>query len=351
MKVFDCIIIGGGQSGLACAYYLRRSNLDYLILDKNNSTGGAWNYAWDSLTLFSPSKYSSLPGKSFGINPEHYPDKADVLEYLESYEQHYDFPVLRPVEVQAVNKSNNDLFEIITNKGIYNAKTLIAATGTFHSPFIPHVEGLENFKGEQLHSSDYKNPKDFIGKKVLVVGEGNSGAQILAELAKETLTYWAVRKPPHFLPSDVDGKVLFDQASAMYYAKKTGSDLTKSKINLGNIVLLPAVKKAMERGDFDNFKVLNAFVSDDVYWEDGSFESIDVIIWCTGFNSHTSYLNQVVEIDDKGRTELMENNEAKQCPNLFFVGFGGWTGFASATLIGVGRTARMVAKEIQHRLK
>jgi putative flavoprotein involved in K+ transport len=350
MKVLDCIIIGGGQSGLACAYYLRRTSFSYLILDGSENPGGAWNDTWDSLTLFSPAKYSSLPGKPFSINANDYPSKQDVLEYLRNYENHYSFPVIRPIQVIGVNKSVDGIFKITTDKEVYFSKSIIAATGTFRSPFIPKIDGLEKFSGEQLHSSAYRNADEFIGKNVLVVGEGNSGAQIMAELANVTLTFWAVRNPPYFLPPEVDGKVLFDQASAIYYAQKTGGNTDDKKIHLGNIVLLPAVKAAKNRGDFDQYKVLKSVTTNGVYWEDDSFESIDAIIWCTGFNYHTDYLNHLVDMDARGRVELTESNEAEQCPGLFFVGFGNWTGFASATLIGVGRTARKVVKELENRL-
>lgn len=182
-KVLDVIVIGGGQNGLACGYYLRKAKLEYLILDKQEQCGGAWLQAWDSLTLFSPAQHSSLPGWLMPKSENVFPLREEVINYLCQYQQHYQLPVERNVTVEKVIRED-DLFKIKTNKVDYFSKALIAATGTWSSPFIPKINGIETFKGVQIHSAAYKNADKFKGLKVLVVGEGNSGAQIAAELSK-----------------------------------------------------------------------------------------------------------------------------------------------------------------------
>lgn len=341
---FDCIVIGGGQSGLALGYYLRRTDLDYVILDKNDKPGGSWQFTWESLTLFSPAQFSSLPGWQMPETRNLYPEKDEVIDYLAKYEEKYKLNVERSVLVKGVKKTDKG-FVITTNKGEYYSKYLIASAGTYEKPFIPNIDGLDSFLGEQIHSADYKVPEDFIGKHTLVVGEGNSGAQIIAELSKVTLTYWAVKKDPEFLPADVDGRVLFDSASAIYYAKQKGEKVDKSTLNLGNIVQVPPVKEALERGVLNEFGKIKIIKSNSVVWENGEETLIDAIIWCTGFNYNTEFLNELTEVRSDGKIEL-ENNRAKDCEGLYLVGYGGWTGFASATLIGVGRTAREVVKQI-----
>lgn len=348
-KIYDLIIVGGGQSALACAFFLRREDIDYIILDIQEECGGSWRHTWDSLTLFSPPEHSSLPGWQMPESKGEFPTNDETIEYLCKYEDRYDFPVERPVKVNSVNK-NEGVFNLKTSKGVYKSKTLISATGTFQRPFIPDVPGRNKFEGKQLHSADYRSPEEFENKKVVIVGEGNSGAQILAEVSKVAETFWSTREKPEFLPDDVDGRVLFDMASAKYYAEKKGEEYDSSKFNFGNIVMVPSVKEARERDVLHSDGQIQTITKDGVIWEDGSHQEVDVIIWCTGFGYSTGFLENLVSIDDKGKIHT-ETTRAKETEGLWLVGYGGWTGFASATLIGVGRYAKQTIKEVSEYLK
>jgi len=344
-KIYDVIIIGGGQSALACGYYLRRTNLDYVILDNQENCGGAWRHAWESLTLFSPAEHSSLPGWLMPKSKNEFPTKEEVIDYVCQYEKRYGLPVKRPFEVKSVEKDSG-YFKIITNKSTFYSRALISATGTWGKPFIPEVSGIEKFIGKQLHSAFYQKPEDFIEQKVLIVGEGNSGAQILAEISKVAYAKWATRKTPEFLPDDVDGRVLFDQASARYYAEKKGEKFDASKYNLGNIVMVPSIKEARERDVLHSSGPFKSFTKTGVIWTNGEEEAFDAVIWCTGFNYATDPLKNLVSIEGKGKIKT-EGTHSIEERGLWLVGYGGWTGFASATLIGVGRSARATVKEIE----
>lgn len=348
-KIYDLIIIGGGQSAMACAFFLRRKEIDYLILDDQDSCGASWKRTWESLTLFSPPEHSSLPGWQMPASKGEFPTREETIDYLCRYEKRYDFPIERPVMVTSVNKSDG-IFSIKTNKKDYKSKTVISATGTFKNPFIPEVHGREKFKGQQLHSSEYRSPEGFQDKKVVIVGEGNSGAQILAEVSKVANTFWSTSQEPEYLPDDVDGRVLFDVASAKYYAEKKGDTFDASKYNLGNIVMVPSVKEARERDVLHSKGQIQTIIKDGVIWEDGSDQDVDVIIWCTGFGYSTGFLEDLVSIDKKGKIPT-DNTKAKETDGLWLVGYGGWTGFASATLIGVGRYAKQTIKEVSEYLK
>lgn len=340
MEPYDVIVIGGGQSALATGYYLRRTTLRYVILDREESPGGAWQHAWDSLTLFSPALWCSLPGVIMPGGKEHYPGKQEAVDYLKAYEERYQLPVIRPVEVKSVRKENG-LFEVHTSKGTYYAKAVVSATGTYGSPVLPDIPGHNTFKGITIHSAQYLEPSPFTGKRVAVVGEGNSGAQILAELSKVTETIWIARNTPEFLPDHVDGKYLFDAATQLYAAKQRGEDYQPP--SLGHIVMVPAVKEARARHVYRSWlPPFDTFTPDGIAWKDGRREQAGAVIFCTGFKpalSHLTSLFNEQKIATKGTRAL-------EVEGLWLVGYGSWTGFASATIIGVGRTAKRTVEEI-----
>lgn len=344
-KIFDTIVIGAGQSGLACGYYLRKAKLKFLLLDKQSEPGGAWLHAWDSLTLFSPADYSSLPGWPMPKTEQKFPLCLQVVDYLMKYEQHYQLPIQRGVEVTHILKDNG-IFHIHTSKGIFQAKTVISATGTWGNPYIPNIKGIDKFSGIQLHSAHYKSPDNFKGLKTLVVGEGNSGAQIVAEVSKVTEVKWSTKKEPQFLPDDVDGYYLFNVASARYRAEKEGRPFDASAYNLGNIVMVPPVKEARERGVLTSSGSFTELYDQGVIWENGQQEQFDTIIWCTGFGYDTKHLRTVVTLDERGSTETIES-KSTTTDGLWLVGYGNWTGYASATLIGLNRSTKQTVQEIE----
>jgi len=345
-EVFDVIVIGGGQSGLACGYYLRRTKLNYLILDEQQKPGGAWNHTWDSLKLFSPADHSSLPGWMMPKDQTEYPGKDHVLNYLKEYEQRYKLSVKRPVHILNVTK-DQELFKIETHAGIYYSKALVSATGTWKKPYIPNYKGVNAYEGQQLHSAFYKTPNQLKGNKVLIIGGGNSGAQILAEVSKTHDTTWVTLKTPKFLPDDVDGRYLFEFATRQYKARLEGKAIEPAG-SLGDVVMVDSVKEARNRGVLNAKRPFEAFYKRGVIWKEGSKEEFDTVIWCTGFKAALDHLQGLVASQSNIHTEL---TRAKEVPGLWLVGYGSWTGFASATLIGVGRTARQTVKEIQEFLQ
>lgn len=338
-KIYDTIIIGGGQAGLSAAYFLKRYHVDYLILDDQPSAGGSWNQTWDDLHLFSPSEFSSLSGWQLPTTKETYPTKNEFLAYLAAYEKKYDFPIHHHELVSDVHYEKG-LFTIFTNEQHYQCKTVISATGTAKSPFIPPYAQRAKFEGRQIHSINYKNAHSFANKKVLIVGGGNSGAQILAEVSKVAHTTWVTKTPPHFLPDDIDGRYIFDQANAQFYGKPTQGGAK----SLADIVMIDSVKEARSRGVLHAKAPFDRFYAHGVVWPDGQEEPFDAVIWCTGFKAALHHLKGL-NIVEQGRVSV-NGTQSTQCPGLFLVGYGNWTGYASATIYGVGKTARQTAKDI-----
>lgn len=344
LKVYDVIVIGGGQSALACGFYLRRTGLKYLLLDQEKVAGGAWNHGWDSLSLFSPAEYSSLPGFPMVKSDNLFPLKEEVINYLKAYEQKYNLPVARPVKVYSVERIE-EVFVLKTSIGKFTAKAIISATGTWSNPYIPEVIGKEKFVNKQMHSAFYKNALEFRNKKVLVVGGGNSGAQILAEISKVSTAIWSTNGTPVYLPDNVDGRVLFDVATEKYNALRNDESYDDLEYNVKSIVMVPSVLDARDRGVLvSKGKVIEIF-DKGVVWEDGERELFDVIIWCTGFESslkHLSFLNDAIN----QKSIKMDGSRVINEKGVWLVGYGDWTGFASATLAGVGKTARTAVNEI-----
>lgn len=319
--MLDCIVIGGGQAGLATGYYLRKKRLDFQILDAEPAPGAAWRHAWPSLTLFSNSASSNLPGWPMP-HYEGFPPASHVIDYFTRYEQRYDLPIRRPVRVQEVTHDGEN-FHVTTDDERLTARTVVAATGTWSSPFIPYYPG--SFGGRQWHSAVYPGPDPFQGESVAVVGAGNSGAQIAAELVLSGVdTTWFTAKPPRWMPDDVDGRVLFQRNRARLNAMMRGEPDPGADTNLGDIVVVPPVKQARDEGlleaspMFSNLDELEA----------------DHLIWCTGFRPALGPFRELLD----GRTPTVTG--------LFLVGYGTWTGPGSATITGVSPFAKQTAADI-----
>lgn len=336
--VRDVVVIGGGQSGLAAGYFLRRANTDFEILDAHDRPGGAWPDAWDSLKLFSPAQTSSLPGWPMPPTGGGYPTRDHVVDYLSAYEQRYGLPVQRPVRVKDVLRATNAL-SVRTDRGIWLARAVISATGGAGQPFIPPVSGRMMFRGRQIHSSAYRSPDEFAGQSVLVVGGGNSGAQILAEVSKVAATAWITTEEPRFLPDDVDGRVLFERATARVLAQREGGAAEEAPESLGDIVMVPALREARERGVLSTVLPFSRFTHDGVMWPDGTRVAVDAVIWCTGFRPALGHLAHLGVLEADGRVAVQDGRALRQ-PRLWMLGYGEWTGAASATLAGITRNAR-----------
>ena len=340
MPALDVVVIGAGQAGLAVGYHLRRTGLSYVLLDASPSPGGAWPRAWSSLRLFSPADASSLPGWLMPAGADGYPTREEAVEYLTRYEHRYELPVRRPVRVRAVRRAGEG-FAVESEAGAFHARAVISATGGV--PYLPPFPGQASFAGRQLHSAEYAGPEPFAGKQVMIVGAGNSAAQILAEVAHVAEAIWTTREPPRFMPDDVDGRALFTAASRRY---RTGESQSH---DLGDIVMVPSVKQARDRGVLIPRALPDRLVPDGAVWADGRFRRLDAVIWCTGFRPALDHLAPLGVIEPGGRVPV-DGTRARREPMLWLVGYGGWTGFASATLIGVGRSARRTVEEVSAQL-
>ena len=270
-----------------------------------------------------------------------YPSRDEAIDYLTRYETRYEFPIDRPRIVEAVERDGNLLRLRCQDGESYRTQAVVSATGTWSKPYVPDYPGITYFTGMQLHSAHYRNANPFVGKRVAVVGGGNSGAQILAEVSRVAETIWITPREPAFLPDEVDGRVLFERATA----RVRGDDIDATVSGLGDIVMVPSVKEARERGALKTVRPFERLTPTGLAWHDGTISKVDAVIWCTGFLPATDHLKPLGIVTADGKVKVVDQRSVDE-PRLWLAGYGNWTGAASATLIGAARTARDLAPRI-----
>ncbi|MGD2199962.1 flavin-containing monooxygenase [Lysinibacillus fusiformis] len=348
-EILDTIVIGGGQAGLASGYHLQKEDLRFLILEASNQIGGSWPSYYDSLKLFSPASVSSLPGMKFPGSQNHYPKRDEVIRYLQEYKKKFQFPVLINQRVDLIEK-NKIGFIVRTDTGeIFQARTIINATGSFNNPYIPKIQGGEVFQGKTLHSSEYRNTKPFHNQRVIVVGGGNSAVQIAIELSEVSKTTLSVRQPIKFVKQRLLGLDIH------YWLKIIGFDTfpfwrfgkTAPRTNAVNDT--GKYKNRISKGNPKQDLMFTSFYEDGVIWPNGEKESVGSIIYATGFRPHLPYLKLLGALDEEGMP--LQKAGISSIPGLYFVGLEGQRSFASATIRGVGEDAKYVVKKLLHHLK
>jgi len=341
--IFDSLIIGAGQAGLATAFHLENAGLDYLALNAGPEATGSWPRYYDSLRLFSPAAYAGLPGMPFPGPADRYPARDEVVAYLRAYRERFSLRVRNHTKVVRVSRED-ETFEVHTADGeVLRASSIVAATGSFNTPFVPDLPGRATFGGEVLHAIDYRSPAAFASKRVLVVGAANTAVQIAHELAAVSETTLAVRDKVRFAPQRILGKDFH------FWLWLTGLDKTSWLRDQSTPVLDTGVyRRALRAGSPDQRRMFTAFTESGVRWADGAEEPVDVVIFATGYRPNLPYLAPLGVNSPSGvgtRAGISEN-----VPGLYFVGFSGQRSFSSATLRGVGRDAAHVVKHLRRRL-
>jgi putative flavoprotein involved in K+ transport len=216
------IVIGAGQAGLAAGRALRLAGHDVLLLDAHPQLGESWRRRWDSLRLFTPARMSALPGMPFPGPENHYPGKDEVADYLQAYATRFELPVHLATTVTQLRLTPDEGFEAITSHGTFTGDGVVVATGPFQQPHIPDLPIPPEIVS--LHSAAYRNPEHLPDGPVLVVGGGNSGVQIAAELAATRPVTLALGKRQPVLPQRIGGTDIFTwlQALGLVRAPVTG---------------------------------------------------------------------------------------------------------------------------------
>lgn len=339
--VYDTIVIGAGQAGLATGYHLQQAGLRFLILEAGNEPGGSWPHFYDSLSLNSTARYSSLPGLPFPGQPDHYPRRDEAVAYLRSYAAHFALPVVTGARVVKVERSGR-FFRVITgDKGCYKTRTVVAATGFFSQPNMPDLPGQAQYRGQLWHAANYRRPEPFRRQRVVVVGGGNAAVQIGVELAQVAQVTLATRHPIRYLPQRVLGRDIH------FWLNLSGLDRSHWLDEKGMPVFdTGTYRTAIAAGQPDHRLMFERFTPDGIIWSDGRYEKVDAIIFATGYRPHPAYLAGLGALDETGRARQRQG-ASTTVPGVYYVGLPGQRNAASATLRGVGADAKIVVNHLR----
>jgi putative flavoprotein involved in K+ transport len=355
MQPVDTLVIGAGQAGLAAGYHLQRAGQSFSILDAATQPGGSWPQYYDSLRLFSPAGFSSLPGLRFPGDPESYPARDEVIAYLRDYANHFHLPIVTNTRVAHIARENG-LFVVQTENGqAFQARSLIAATGSFHRPHLPTIPGQELFGGTILHSYAYQSPMLFHGQRIVVVGAGNSAVQIATELAQVADVSLATRTPVRFVNQRPYGRDVhfwwwLTRLDRRPIDSRLAQWLERRAKNTGRRVLDTGVyRAALAAGRPVQQPMFVRFTENGVAWDDGQAELVDTVIFATGYRPNLDYLAPLGALDAEGQV-LHQHGISQTVPGLYFVGLSNQRTYGSATLRGVGSDAAVVVRHLTRHL-
>ncbi|MEI2358845.1 flavin-containing monooxygenase [Mesobacillus zeae] len=341
---FDVIVIGAGQAGLAMSYYLSRKNISHIVLDAHNQIGDSWRTRYDSLVLFTPRSYSSLPGMKLAGNQETYPTKDEVADYLLEYARQFKLPHQMNTKVILIEEAPLKK-KVVTNKGVYKADSVVIATGPFQTPFTHGFSTKLSEEVYQVHSADYKNPSELQKGTTLIVGAGNSGLQIAAEIADRKAVFVSVGKKPKIIPKRILNKSLFWWFEKLRISQLTVDSKLGQIIKKNDPIIGRESKKYIKSGKIllkDRVVDANGTT---VYFADQQQLEVDNIIWCTGFKFNYSWIKLKGALNET--SEPIQTRGVSPHKGLYFLGLPWQHKRGSALLLGVGEDAEFLVEVIQ----
>jgi len=352
---YKVIVIGGGQAGLAMGYYLLQTGFPFIILDACERTGDSWRRRWDSLRLFTPSRFDALPGMPFPAPPHYFPTKDEMGDYLESYAEHFRLPVLSGVKVDALWREGN-LYKVKAGDLFWEAEQVVVAMSNYQHPKIPSFAKELDEDIVQIHSCDYKNPSQLKEGSVLVIGAGNSGAEIALEAVKSHQVWLSGRDTGHF-PFDIEGKAYqlflarFGFRFLFYKVFTTdtflGRKIRPKVLSIG-APLIRHKPKEFSKAGIERVPKLVGVKEGKPLLETGEMLNVKNIIWCTGYYPRFVWIDIPVF---RGDQPVQNRGVVAGEPGLYFLGLHFLYAFSSSMIHGVGRDARYIAGVITSRLK
>ena len=355
------VVIGGGQSGLSAAYHLKRrgfvSALDhpgfvgadrtFVVLDAETAAGGAWRHRWESLRMATVNGIFDLPGLPAPPPDPAEPSRTAVPRYFAAFERTFEPPILRPVRVLSVRPAgpepDGDLV-VETDGGRWTTRAVINATGTWTNPVLPRYPGWDTFAGIQVHTSDYVSAERFAGLRVAVVGGGISAVQQLEEISRVATTFWYTRREPVFREGDFDPEAGREVIAKVVADVEAGRP-TGSVVSYTGLLWTPYALAAKERGALERRPMFQEIKPFGVREADGSFTSVNAILWATGFKAALTHLDPLHLRNEQGGIRLSGTRVAGE-PRVHLIGFG-----PSQSTVGANRAGREAVAAIVKMLR
>lgn len=348
----DTIVIGGGQAGLCTGYYLQKRGVPFLILDANERVGDAWRDRWDSLKLFSPSRYV-LPGLALGARTDGFPTKDQIADYLAEYARHFKLPVRNSVRVERLEK-HGERFVLTCGARRYESRNVIVAMANYQVPRVPHFAGEIDAGIVQLHSHSYRNSSQLNPGSVLVVGAGNSGADIALDVARKRRTILSGKEAGH-IPWRIEG--IFARHIMMRLVRFIGHHVLSLKTPIGKKVrpkmlhhttsLIRVKPKDFDAAGVERVGKIIGVRDGRPVESDGQTLDVQNIIWCTGYGNGFSWID--LPIFDSVGDPMHAEGIVPGVPGLYFVGLHFLYAMSSGTLMGVARDAKRVVRHLEGR--
>jgi putative flavoprotein involved in K+ transport len=327
---YEVVVIGAGQAGLAMGYFLSRQKRRFVIIERAESVGSAWRERWDSLTLFTSRRYDSLPGFDFPGDAAGYPNKDEVIGYLEEYAGRFELPVSLNTNVRRLGAGESGGYVIETARGTISADQVAVATGPFQQPFVPAVATQLAPEIYQAHSVQYRRPSEVSDGTILVVGGGNTGFQIAEELSStHDHVVLAVGSRQMPLPQRVLGRDLFWWLTKSRVINKTVESRVGSRMQHRDTLIGSSPRRLSRHGVTLKPRVIDA-QGKTVRFEDGGELDVDAVIWATGYRSDYSWLDvPVIDADSR----IRHRRGLTDLPGLYFLGLY-WQWTRGSALIG-----------------
>jgi putative flavoprotein involved in K+ transport len=338
---FDVVVIGAGQAGLAIGYFLARQGRRFAIVEAADSVGSAWRARWDSLVLFTPRRYDALPGLDFPGDPDGYPGRDEVAEYLDAYATTFELPVRLDSAVRSLKRAD-ERFVVELDEGRLEADQVVVATGPFQLPAIPSFAAGLAPQVFQTHSTGYVAPSDVPAGTALVVGGGNTGYQIAAELAVTHRVLLAVGSRQTSLPQRLLGRDLFWWLTRTGLIKKTVASRIGRRLQHRDTLIGSGPRALKRRGAESKPRVVGAN-GRTISFADGSSVEVDSVIWANGYRSDYSWIDlPVLAADGSPR----HTRGVTDSTGLYFLGLP-WQHTRGSALLGwVKDDAEFISEQI-----
>jgi putative flavoprotein involved in K+ transport len=346
----DTVVVGAGQAGLAAGYYLRRRRLPFVVLDQHEKVGDTWRNRWDTLRLFTPARYSGLPGMAFPGPPSAYPTRDEAADYLEIYARDFDLPVRTGVRVERLSAAGKR-FEVLCGDEVLSATNVVVATGAYQRPRVPTFARELDDSIVQLHSSGYRNRSQLRKGGVLVVGAGNSGAEIATELAGDHRVLLSGpdtgQEPTRAgsIPDRVFTPVMWLIATRLTNRTAMGRKLRDHFLDPPRGIPLGRVRrKDIIAAGIERVGRTTGVRNGHPLLEDGRVPEVSNVIWCTGYVPDFSWVD--LPLQTRHGFPIQNRGIVESVPGLYFIGLPFLYSLSSALLGGVGRDAEYIVDHI-----